>query len=170
MAKKAHFIGNWKMNHGISGTKSYFERFLPEISKVDLSQKVVAIAPPFTSLAFARKLTEGSPVKLCAQNACFAEKGAYTGEVSPLMLKELGVEYVILGHSERRHIFGETNELIKKRVKGVYQAGLTPILLRWAKPLEERKLGETPFLVVSEPFEARGFSELEKVERREGLS
>lgn len=161
MAKKAYFIGNWKMNHGISETRSYFERFLPEISKVDLSQKVVAIAPPFTSLAFARKLTEGSPVKLCAQNACFAEKGAYTGEVSPLMLKELGVEYVILGHSERRHIFGETNELIKKRVKGVYQAGLTPILCV-GETLEERKLGNT-FLVVSEQLK-QGLSELEKVE------
>jgi triosephosphate isomerase len=77
------------------------------------------------------------------------------------MLKELGVEYVILGHSERRHIFGETNELIKKRVKAVYQAGLTPILCV-GETLEERKLGKT-FLVVSEQLK-QGLSELEKVE------
>jgi triosephosphate isomerase len=77
------------------------------------------------------------------------------------MLKELGVEYVILGHSERRHIFGETNELIKKRVKAVYQAGLIPILCV-GETLEERKLGNT-FLVVSEQLK-QGLSELEKVE------
>jgi triosephosphate isomerase len=77
------------------------------------------------------------------------------------MLKELGVEYVILGHSERRHIFGETNELIKKRVKAVYQTGLIPILCV-GETLEERKLGST-FLVVSEQLK-QGLSELEKVE------
>ena len=161
MKKPLFFIGNWKMNHGLAETRSYFERFLAELGKVDLNGKVVAIAPPFTSLAFARKLTEGSPVKLCAQNACFAEKGAYTGEVSPLMLKELGVEYVILGHSERRHIFGETNELIKKRVKGVYEAGLIPILCV-GETLEERRLGNT-FLVVSEQLK-EGLSELDTLE------
>ena len=92
--------GNWKMNKTPSESLAFFEDFLgmmDGIKNVD-----VCIAPPFTSLYPVSKVLEGSPVKLGAQNMHYEEKGAFTGEVSPLMLKELGCEYVILGHSERR--------------------------------------------------------------------
>lgn len=122
------FVGNWKMHHTILETKAYFENFLRLLLKHDFSDRTISIAPPFTSLFYAHSLIKETPIKLSAQNAHFAEKGAFTGEISPFMLKELGVEYVILGHSERRHLFGEGDELIQKRVEGVYKAGLIPIL------------------------------------------
>ncbi len=140
--RKALFIGNWKMHHTILETKSYFEKFLRLLLKHNFSDRTVGIAPPFTSLFYVHSLLKETPVKLCAQNAHFEEKGAFTGEISPLMLKELEVEYVILGHSERRHLFGERDELIQRRVEGVYRAGLVPILCV-GETLNERKEGKT---------------------------
>ncbi|MCS7199713.1 MAG: triose-phosphate isomerase [Caldimicrobium sp.] len=140
--KKYLFVGNWKMNHTLEETRKFFEVFLEKIGEVDLSDRLIAIAPPFTSLYYASSLVKDSPIKLCAQNAHFADRGAFTGEISPLMLREIGVEYVIIGHSERRHIFGEKDSLIAKRVEGVYKFGLTPILCV-GETLSEREVGQT---------------------------
>ncbi len=101
-----------------------------------------AIAPPFTALAALRDSLAGTPVALAAQNAHFEKQGAFTGEISVGMLAELGVRYVILGHSERRTIFGETDELIAKKLTAVQAAGLRPILCV-GELLAERDAGRT---------------------------
>jgi triosephosphate isomerase len=140
--RKYLFAGNWKMNKTLKETEEYFNKFLKRLSEIDFSDREIMIAPPFTVLAYSKNFIKNTPLKLGAQNSCWEEKGAFTGEISPVMLKELGVEYVILGHSERRHIFGESNELIAKRVEGVYKFELIPILCV-GETLEERNKGKT---------------------------
>lgn len=136
------FVGNWKMNKTLRETEVYLKEFLLKLKDLEVLDKEITIAPPFTALSLAGNLIRGSFLKLSAQNACWEEKGAFTGEISPIMLKELGVTWVILGHSERRHIFNETDEIISKRVFGVYKAGLIPILCV-GETLEERKTEKT---------------------------
>lgn len=127
--------GNWKMN------KTYSEaiQLLEEIKKLDLNEDVEAVVcPPHTNLPLAKELLQGTGVKVGAQNSHDKNSGAYTGEVSPTFLKDLGVEYVILGHSERREYFGETDEFINSKVKAVLKHGLSPILCV-GETLEERE-------------------------------
>jgi triosephosphate isomerase len=102
----------------------------------------IIICPPFTSLSEASKLVSGSVIKLGAQNMHFEVSGAFTGEISALMLKSVGCEYVILGHSERRNIFGENDEIINKKIKKALAAGLKPIFCV-GELLEERENGTT---------------------------
>ena len=131
------------MNKTCTETREFFESLLPKIE--GLSRNVV-VGVPFTSLQEAVKLTKGSIVKIAAQNMNPNEKGAYTGEVSPLMLKDLGVEYVILGHSERRAYYHETNEFINEKVKSALKHDLRPILCIGEK-LEDRENGTTTEVV-----------------------
>jgi len=161
--RKLLIAGNWKMHKTVKETEEYFKEFLESLSKDLPEDREVMIAPPppFTALYVAFKLTRNSLVSLGAQNACWEEKGAFTGEISPEMLKELGVKYVIIGHSERRHIFGETDELIAKRLKGVYERGLIPILCVGEK-LEEREAGKT--MEVVERQVIKGISEVKELE------
>lgn len=140
--KKYLFIGNWKMHKTLKETESYLVKFLEKLTDLRLLDREIGIAPPFTALFLAKELLKNQPLKLVAQNSCWEEKGAFTGEISPLMLKELEVSLVILGHSERRHIFGETDEIIAKRVWGVYKFGLIPILCI-GETLEERRAEKT---------------------------
>lgn len=117
---------NWKMHKTIAETEAFlieFKKFAGRFSGVE-----VLICPPYTALAAAHKLLDGSGIKLGAQNMFFADHGAYTGEISPVMLKDLGVEYVIIGHSERRRLFGEDEMLIRQKVEAALLYRLKPIL------------------------------------------
>jgi triosephosphate isomerase len=117
-------------------------------SASDVQDRDVMIAPPFTALAPVAETLADTNVILAGQNASWAEQGAFTGDISPLMLKDAGCSMVILGHSERRHIFGETDEMINKRVKACLAADITPILCI-GETLEERETGST-FKVLAE--------------------
>ena len=102
----------------------------------------VAIAPPFTALYAVQKEIEGSSIRLAGQNVFWEEKGAYTGEISPLMLKEVGCQYVIIGHSERRQFFGETDATVNRRMKTALSQGLNPIFCI-GEQLKEREDSQT---------------------------
>ncbi len=117
--------GNWKMNTTVAEAIELASEMRPGLEKIENVEKV--LCPPFVSLAALRELLRGSSVKLGAQNLYFEAKGAYTGEVSPLMLAGL-CDFVIIGHSERRQYFGEGGEMINKKVKAALEVGLKPIL------------------------------------------
>ena len=136
--RKIIVAGNWKMNKTASEAKAFFEEFKPLVA--DVKNAEIIIGAPFTALETATRETKGSNIKIAAENMNAKESGAYTGEVSPLMLKDLGVEYVILGHSERREYYGETNEIINEKVKSALAHDLKPILCIGEK-LEEREAG-----------------------------
>lgn len=111
----------------------------------------VAVAPPFTALYAVRRELEGSRICLAAQNLYWEEKGAFTGEISALMLKELGCHYVIIGHSERRQYFGETDETVNRRIKAALAQGLK-VIFCIGETLKEREEGKT-FLVIERQIE-----------------
>ena len=139
--RKTVIAGNWKMNNDLKES----EKLIVELKNLLQNEKPncdVIVCPPYTSLSEAYKLLKGSQIKLGAQNMHFEENGAFTGEVSASMLKSVGCEYVILGHSERRHIFGESNEMINKKIKKALSAGLKPIFCV-GELLEERERGTT---------------------------
>ncbi len=131
--------GNWKMNTTLSEAIALVNKMRPELDRIDNVDKV--ICPPFVSLAAIKELIKGSTIKLGAQNLYFEEKGAYTGEISPLMLAEL-CEFVIVGHSERRQYFHETIEMVDKKVQAALKVGLTPILCI-GETLAENEAGKT---------------------------
>ncbi|ADY73235.1 triosephosphate isomerase [Desulfurobacterium thermolithotrophum DSM 11699] len=136
--------GNWKMHKTVSEAIELV-RELKNLVK-DVSDRDILICPPFTALYPVSKELEGSNITLGGQNMYFEEQGAFTGEISPLMLKSVGCSYVILGHSERRHIFGESDELINKKVLSSINHGLIPILCV-GELLEERENGKTKEVV-----------------------
>lgn len=139
--RKTVIAGNWKMNYDLAQSESLIVE-LKSLLKNETPNCDVIVCPPFPSLSEVSKLLKGSIIKLGAQNMYFEESGAYTGEVSASMLKSAGCEYVILGHSERRTIFGETDELINKKIKKALSAGLTPIFCI-GELLSERETGIT---------------------------
>lgn len=136
--------GNWKMHGSVAEARDLaagLKRSLGRVDGVD-----VAVCPPFTTLFAVREILDGSPIALGAQDMHWETKGAFTGEVSPTMIRDLGCRYVILGHSERRHIMGEPNEIINRKVKAAFQHGLTPILCV-GELLEERNMKVTKEVV-----------------------
>lgn len=144
MARKYFIAGNWKMNNTAAAAEALIKGIVAKIgsqTKVD-----VAVCPTFTALDAASKALKGSTVKLGAQNMYTKASGAYTGEIAADMLKEFDCSYVILGHSERREYFKESNEFINEKVKAVLAAGMKPILCVGEK-LEEREAGKTISLV-----------------------
>ena len=135
--RKPVIIGNWKMNKDLDEAKKLVKEIVSE--KLDNGvEKVICV--PFVYVTEVNKLLEGSDVGLGVQNMYFENRGAFTGEISPVMLKSCGVSYVILGHSERRTVFNETDEIINKKVKSALQYKLIPILC-CGETLEERNLG-----------------------------
>jgi triosephosphate isomerase len=131
--------GNWKMNTTVSEAVELVQGMLDELNRIRNVEKLVC--PPFISLAVIAEILKGSSIKLGAQNMHFKDKGAYTGEVSPLMLAGL-CEYVIIGHSERRRYFNDADEVINRKVKAALGADLKPILCIGEK-LEENESGKT---------------------------
>lgn len=123
--RKAIIAGNWKMNKTPNEAKELLTAIIPAVKDADC--EVIACVP-YVDLSVALEVTEGTNVKIGAENCHWAESGAFTGEISTGMLKEMGVEYVVLGHSERRQYFGETDETVNKRTKAALAAGLKPIV------------------------------------------
>ncbi|WP_434630951.1 triose-phosphate isomerase [Thermoanaerobacterium thermosaccharolyticum] len=117
--------GNWKMHMTPSEAVNLVNELKPLVVDTDVE---VVVIPPFVDLVDVKKALDGSNIRLGAQNMHWEEKGAFTGEVSPLMLKEIGVEYVVIGHSERRQYFAETDETVNRKVKSALNHGLKPIV------------------------------------------
>ncbi|CCK98452.1 TPA: triose-phosphate isomerase [Clostridioides difficile] len=137
--RKPIIVGNWKMHKTI---KEALE-FVNEVKDKVNSDKVEAvICAPFTLLKDLKEATKGTNIKIGAQNMHFEEKGAFTGEVSPLMLKEIDMDYVVIGHSERRQYFNETDETVNKKVLKALEVGIDPILCV-GETLEQREAGKT---------------------------
>ena len=141
--RKPIIAGNWKMNKTPSEGVALVKELLPLVADAACD---VVVCPPFVDLPAVGEALKGSNVHLGAQNIHFAEKGAYTGEVSADMLKELGVEYVIIGHSERREYFAETDETVNKKVLVALEKGFTPIMC-CGETLEQREAGITEAFV-----------------------
>lgn len=132
--------GNWKMSKTTLEAVSLaneLKKHLYDIDKVD-----IVICPPFTALSKVACVLDGSNISLGAQNMYFVKEGAFTGEISPLMLKDVGCQFVFIGHSERRQYFGETNESVNQKVKSALEFGLTPIVCVGER-LEERRANQT---------------------------
>ena len=142
--RKPIMAGNWKMHHNHLEAIQVVQKLSYRLSSEDYERCEVVVCPSFTSLRSIQTVIEADnlPIGLGAQNVYWEEKGAYTGEVSPLMLAKLAVSYVIVGHSERREILGETDEMVNKKVKAVVAHGMTPIMCV-GETLEEREAGET---------------------------
>ncbi len=133
--------GNWKMNNVSSQAKELVLE-LKELAGKEFSNGCVVVCPPFTVLRDVYEVIKDSAIKLGGQNMYWEEKGAFTGEISPEMLKDAGCNFVIIGHSERRKYFSETNETVNKRVKSALKHSLTPIICV-GETLEEREADKT---------------------------
>jgi len=132
--------GNWKMFKTAAETRAFFAAFKPLVASATHCD--IVVAPPFTALAAAAELATGSNIAISAQNMSWEKQGAFTGEIAAPMLLEAGCRYVILGHSERRHIFGETDAMVAKKTAAALDAGLIPIVCV-GETLDERNGNQT---------------------------
>ena len=144
--RKKVIAGNWKMNMLPNEAIEYIEK-LSKLVK-DTNNEVV-LCVPYVDLFYALLTAQNTNIKIGAQNMHFEEKGAYTGEVSPKMLKAINVEYVIIGHSERRQYFNETDETVNKKVKAAFENGLKPIVCV-GETLQQRENGETAKIITNQ--------------------
>jgi triosephosphate isomerase len=142
--RKPLISGNWKMHHNHFESIQVVQKLSYILKKDDYEHVDVSVHPPFTDIRSVQTTIESDdiPIALGAQHCHFEEKGAFTGEVSPAMLAKLNVRYVIAGHSERREVFGETDELVNSKVKAIIKHGMTPILCV-GETLDEREAGGT---------------------------
>src|SRR5512137_1734516 len=138
MARKKFIAGNWKMNTSLDEARALAKGLVDIAGKI--SDVDIAVCPPYTNLQAVGEVIKGSTIKLGAQDVHWEAKGAYTGKVSCAMLKSVGVTYVIIGHSEQRTYFNETDETVNKKTKAVLAAGLLPIVCV-GETLDERKKG-----------------------------
>lgn len=160
--RKPIIAGNWKMNNTIADTKALIIDLAPLVKDAACD---VVICTPYTDLATAVEMTKGTNIHVGAENVHWAEKGAFTGEISAKMLVELGVEYVIIGHSERRQYFGETDQTVNARAKAALAAGLKPIICV-GETLEERESGKVEEVLVRQTkgaFEGIDKEELDNI-------
>ena len=144
--RKPIIAGNWKMHKTINEAKSFVEEIKGSIKETDVEAVICA---PYTILKDLKEVTKGTNIKVGAQNMHFEENGAFTGEISPLMLKELEIDYVIIGHSERRQYFNETDETVNKKVKKALEHSIIPIMCV-GESLEQREAGDTKSIVKSQ--------------------
>ena len=152
------FAANWKMNK----TRKEAKSFLEALKKSKFEGREIIVLPSFLSLADAVKACKDTQIRIGAQNMHFADAGAFTGEVSPLMLKDIGVTHVLIGHSERRHLFKEDNALIQKKVASAISHGFH-VIFCVGETLDEREQGKTR-IVVREQMEAlRGLKDAEQL-------
>ena len=141
--RKAVIAGNWKMNKTPAQAKALIEEMKPLVADADCE---VVLCVPFIDIPAAKEAAAGSNIKIGAENVHFMASGAYTGEISAEMLKEAGVEYVVVGHSERRQYFGETDQTVNLRSLAALKGGLKPIICV-GETLEQRELGYTETLL-----------------------
>ena len=142
--RKTIIAGNWKMNHTASEAKTFAESFKAALPRTKWCDIVLCV--PFVDIPAAVRAFKDSRVAIGAQNVHFEKSGAFTGEISADMLRDLGVKYVIIGHSERRAMFGETDEIVNRKVKAALSAGLHPIICV-GESLKQRETGVTMELV-----------------------
>ena len=159
--RKPIIAGNWKMNKLTSEAVELAREVKNKAGTI--ADREIVLCPPFTVLSLVKEVIKDSSIKLGAQNMHWEVRGAYTGEVSPTMLKDIGCNYVILGHSERRQYFGETNETVNKKVRIAFSTGLIPIVCV-GETLPQREKGET--LTVIEKQVKTGLSGLTREESK----
>ena len=138
--------GNWKMNKLPNEAIQFIEELIPLVKD---TENEVILCVPYTDLFYSLLTAQNTNIKIGAQNMHFEEKGAYTGEVSPNMLKSIGVQYVIIGHSERRQYFNETDESVNKKVKAALANGLKPIVCV-GETLEQREAGKAEEIITTQ--------------------
>ncbi|OGS45764.1 MAG: triose-phosphate isomerase [Elusimicrobia bacterium RIFOXYD2_FULL_34_15] len=140
MAKRVPLIaGNWKMNKTVKESVELVLALKQKLS--DVKEREILVCPPYTSLYAVKENLKNSNIKVGAQNMYFEKSGAFTGEISPLMLKDIGCDYVIIGHSERRQYFGETDDSVNKKMKVAFENGITPIVCV-GETLQQREKNE----------------------------
>lgn len=144
--RKKVIAGNWKMNMLPNEAIEYIQSFEPMVKD---SKAEIILCVPYTDLFYCLMNAQGTNIKIGAQNMHFAENGAYTGEISGKMLKSIGVEYVIIGHSERRQYFNETDETVNKKIKAAFENELKPIVCV-GETLEQREAGKTESIITSQ--------------------
>jgi triosephosphate isomerase len=138
--RRPFIAANWKMNKTLLETSQFLVEFIPEVK--DISGVDIVIAPPFTAIGIAAAVLRGTNIFLAAQDVFYEEKGAYTGEISPLMLADLGCALVIVGHSERRQYFYETDDTVNRKIRASQKAGLG-VIFCIGESLEDREAGKT---------------------------
>ncbi|MHC4442961.1 MAG: triose-phosphate isomerase [Planctomycetota bacterium] len=151
--RRKYVAGNWKMNMTLTEARALIEGIIsrmPKGAEID-----VGFFPPFVLLFPLADILQGKPVRLGAQNCYFEPKGAFTGEISPGLIKDSGATVVIIGHSERRHIFGETNDLLAKKVMAALKAGLE-VIYCVGETLEERQADKTEAVLLRQLHEVLG--------------
>ena len=162
MMRKKVIAGNWKMNMLPNEAINFIDEFAPMVK--DTKNEVI-LCVPYTDLFYALLNVQGTNIKIGAQNMHWEESGAYTGEVSAQMLKSIGVEYVIIGHSERRQYFAETDETVNKKIKSALAVGLKPIVCV-GETLEQRETGVIEQIItnqVEKAFEGISATDLENI-------
>jgi triosephosphate isomerase len=162
--RKPIIAGNWKMHHDHFTAIQYTQKLSYALDKKDYDLVDVVLCPPFTDLRSVQTTLEADriPIALGAQNCFWEKEGAFTGEVSPVMLAKLNVRYVIVGHSERRELFGETDDAVNRKVRAVIANDMTPIVCV-GETLEEREAGATEGKVLGQVAEAFAGVSKEKV-------